>query len=43
MEIVHSSRTAFFEDFFSWGERGEKVMELKKNTKINKDFGHKFW
>ena len=40
--IAHSSQTVFFEDIFSWEERGERIMELKKNTKINKDIGHKF-
>ena len=40
--IVHSSRTVFFEDIFSWEERGERIIELKKNTKINKGIGHKF-
>ena len=29
--------------FFFLRRKGEKVMELKKNTKINKDIGHKFW
>ena len=27
--IAHSSRTALFEDIFSWGEGGERIIELK--------------
>ena len=30
------SRTAFFQDSFSWGERGERIMELKELTKLTK-------
>ena len=40
--IAHSSRTAFFEDIISWGERGEDY-GVEKNTKITKGIGHKFW
>ena len=32
--IAHSSRIALFEDIFSWGERGESIMELKKLPKL---------
>ena len=41
--IAHSSRTAFFEDIFFWGERGVENYGVKKNTKINKGIGRKFW
>ena len=34
--IAHSSRTVFFEDIFSWEERGERIMELKKIPKLKK-------
>ena len=34
--IAHSSRTVFFEDIFSWEERGERNMELKKIPKLTK-------
>ena len=34
--IVHSSRTVFFEDIFSWEERGERIIELKKIPKLTK-------
>ena len=40
--IAHSSRTAFFEDIFSWGERRRGLWSWK-NTKINKGVSHKFW
>ena len=34
--IAYSSRTAFLEFIFSWGERGERIMELKKTPKLTK-------
>ena len=34
--ISHSSQTVFFEDIFSWEERRERIMELKKITKLTK-------
>ena len=34
--IAYSSRTAFLEYIFSWGERGERIMELKKIPKLRK-------
>ena len=42
-EIAHSSRTTFFEDIFSWGERGGEDYGVEKITKIKKGIGHKFW
>ena len=42
-EIAHSSRTTFFEDIFSWGERGGEDYGVERITKINKGIGHKFW
>ena len=41
--ILHSTRTAFCEDIFSWAERGGEDYIAEKITKINKGFGHKFW
>ena len=42
--IVHSSRTAFSEDIFSWAERGGgEDYVVEKIAKINKGIGHKFW
>ena len=41
--IAHSSRTALFEDIFSWGEGGGEDYGVEKITKINKGIGHKFW
>ena len=40
--IAHSSRTVFFEDIFSWEERGGSDYGVEKNTKIKKGIGHKF-
>ena len=34
--IAYFSRTAFLEYIFSWGERGEGIMELKKIPKLTK-------
>ena len=34
--IAYSSRTAFLECIFSWGERGERIMQLKKTPKLTK-------
>ena len=34
--IAHFSQTNFFEDIFSWGERGGEVDGIEKITKINK-------
>ena len=41
--IAHSSQTVFFEELFSWGERGREGYGVEKNTIINKGIGHKFW
>ena len=41
--IAHSTRTVFYEDIFSWAERGEEDYVVDKNTKIKKGTAHKFW
>ena len=41
--IAHSYWTAFFEDIFSWGERGGEDYGVEKIIKIKKGIGHKFW
>ena len=43
--IAYSSRILFFEDIFSWGERGGGGEDygVEKNTKVNKGISHKFW
>ena len=41
--IARSSQKVFFEEIFSWGERGREDYGVEKNTIINKGIGHKFW
>ena len=35
-KIAHFFQTKFFDDIFSWGERGKRIMELKKIPKLTK-------
>ena len=41
--IAYSSRTAFLEFIFSLGERGERIMELKKTPKLTKGLVTSFY
>ena len=41
--IVHSSRTAFYEDIFSWAGKGAEDYRVEQISKINKGISHKFW
>ena len=41
-ELPIPPEQGFFKVFFE-EKGGERIMELKKNTKINKGIGHKFW